>query len=181
MANTRAAQRYAKAILDLSKEKSVVAEVNSDMRLIAKTLEQNKELRDVLQSPVVQASVKQNILKAIFKEVNEVSSNAFKMLLQNNRINLLSFVIDRFIYLYDEANNIKVAKVTTVEPLTPEMEQSVLKKVKELTGSEVTLTNTIDASIIGGFVLRVGDLQYDASISGKLNALRKTFNNQAYA
>ncbi|MDQ7916573.1 ATP synthase F1 subunit delta [Mesonia sp. MT50] len=181
MANTRAAQRYAKAILDLSNEKSVVAEVNNDMRLIANTLEQNQELRDVLQSPVVQPSVKQSILKAIFKEVNEVSSNAFKVLLENNRINLLSLVVDRFIYLYDEANNIKVAKVTTVEPLTPEMEQSVLKKVKELTGSEVTLINKIDASIIGGFILRIGDLQYDASISGKLNSLRKTFNNQAYA
>lgn len=181
MANTRAAQRYAKAILDLSNEKSVVAQVNNDMRLIANTLKQNQELRNVLQSPVVKPSVKQSILKAIFKEVNQISSNLFNVLIENNRINILALVVDRFIYLYDEANNIKVANLTTVETLTPEMEQSVLNKLKELTGSEITLINKIDASIIGGLILRVGDIQYDASISGKLNTLRKTFNNQAYA
>jgi len=181
MANTRAAQRYAKAILDLSREKSMLAEVNNDMRLIANTLEQNKELRNVLQSPVVKPSVKQSILKEIFKEVNQISSKTFDVLLENNRINILSIVVDRFIYLYDELNNIKVTKVTTVEALTPEMEQRVLSKVKELTGSQVTLINKIDTSIIGGFILRVGDLQYDASVLGKLNTLRKKFNNQAYA
>lgn len=74
---------------------------------------------------------------------------------------------------YNRANNIKVAKVTTAEALTPEMEEKILAKVKALTGSKITIEKQIDADILGGFVLRIDDTQYDASVAGKLYKLRK--------
>jgi F-type H+-transporting ATPase subunit delta len=73
-----------------------------------------------------------------------------------------------------------VATVTTAETLTPEMEAKILSKVKSLTGSEVNLKNKIDQEILGGFILRIGDQQYDASIQGKLNDLKARFKNKAH-
>ena len=79
--------------------------------------------------------------------------------------------------LYNEAQGVKVAKVTTAVPLSAELETKVLAKVKEMTGSDnVTIENTIDESIIGGFILRVGDLQYNASIANKLEILKREFS-----
>ena len=180
MANTRAAQRYAKAILELAKEKAVWKEVNSDFRLLENTLKENKNLANILKSPVVKASDKQAILNQIFTNVDAITQNTFGVLIENGRIALIQDVVKQFIRLYDEDQNIKVAHVTTATALTPAMHTKLLDKVKQLTGSEATLTNAIDESILGGFILRVGDLQYDASVAGKLNSLKKKFNQNAY-
>jgi F-type H+-transporting ATPase subunit delta len=77
-------------------------------------------------------------------------------------------------------NKTEVATVTTAVPLTKELEAKVLAKVKELTGNDVSLENKIDENIIGGFILRVGDLQYNASIANKLNTLKREFTNNTY-
>jgi len=77
-------------------------------------------------------------------------------------------------------NGTQVATVTTAVPLTKDLETKVLEKVKEITGSDATLVNKIDESIIGGFILRVGDLQYNASIAHQLNSLKRDFSNDAY-
>ena len=70
-----------------------------------------------------------------------------------------------------------IAHVTTAVPLTADLEKKILAKVTELTGNKVSIENKIDESIIGGFVLRVGDLQYDASIANKLSSLKREFTN----
>ncbi|MGB1167603.1 MAG: F0F1 ATP synthase subunit delta, partial [Flavobacteriaceae bacterium] len=64
--------------------------------------------------------------------------------------------------------------VTTAISLTPELEKQILKKAKELSGKEALLENKIDSSIIGGYILKIGDIQYDASLSNQLKALKTT-------
>jgi len=180
MANKRAANRYAKALLDLAKEQNQAEAVFTDMGQIKATLSQSKDLRNVLKSPVIKPSAKYNVVKAIFAEANPITQNLFKILIENNRIDILETIVAAYIAHYNSLKNIKAATVTTAEPLTPEMEQKVLAKVKEVTGSEASLKNIIDQSILGGFILRVDDVQYDASVSGKLNTLRNKFKNNAY-
>jgi F-type H+-transporting ATPase subunit delta len=99
------------------------------------------------------------------------------MLVDNKRISMLNEVALKFIILNEKQKGKDVAYVTTAVPLTPELEKKVLQKVTEITGNTVTLENKIDESIIGGFVLRVGDLQYDASIANKLSNLKREFTN----
>jgi F-type H+-transporting ATPase subunit delta len=69
----------------------------------------------------------------------------------------------------------QIAKVTTAVPLTEALKTKVLAKVKELTKKDVEVINIIDESILGGFILRVGDIQYNASIANKLNNLKREF------
>ena len=86
-------------------------------------------------------------------------------------------VSKKYIELYNEAQGVKLAQVTTAVPLSNELEEKVLAKVKELTGSDkVTLERKIDESIIGGFILRIGDLQYNASISNSLAKIKREFS-----
>jgi F-type H+-transporting ATPase subunit delta len=91
-------------------------------------------------------------------------------------LNLLGVIATEYNTLYDRLKETQVAKVTTAVPLTDDLRSKVLAKVKELSGSkEVTLENIIDESILGGFILRVGDIQYNASVADKLNKLKREF------
>lgn len=180
MANKRAANRYAKALLELAQEQKQTNQVFADMEQIKATISQSKDLRNVLRSPVIKPSAKHNVVKAVFTEATPETQNLFKILIDNNRINILETIVACYIEHYNSLKNIKSATVTTAEALTPEMEQKVLAKVKEVTGSEASLKNIVDQSILGGFILRVDDVQYDASVSGKLNTLRNKFKNNAY-
>ncbi len=176
MAGTRAAIRYAKAILDLAKDQKSADAVNGDMKLMASTIADNKDLDNMLQSPVIRTAVKKSALSEIFSDSNAISKGLVDTLITNKRINLLGHVASEYNRLYDQWKETQVAMVTTAVPLTDELKSKVLAKVKELSGSkDVTLENVIDESILGGFILRVGDIQYNASVADKLNKLKREF------
>jgi F-type H+-transporting ATPase subunit delta len=175
MAGARAAIRYAKAVLSLAQDQKATEVVNNDMKLIAKTVSENIELGDVLNSPVVSPSIKKSALLEIFKGINPLTVNTIDTLITNKRIALLPEVAKQYSILFDTLNGTEVATVTTALPLTDALKVKVLAKAKALTGKEVAVENIIDESILGGFILRVGDLQYDASITNQLSKLKREF------
>ncbi|APA64359.1 ATP synthase F1 subunit delta [Maribacter sp. 1_2014MBL_MicDiv] len=177
MSESRAALRYAKAILDMAKENKALDAVEKDMRSIAVTISDSKELKDVLASPVVSGTSKKSALLEIFKGCNSITEGAITMLVDNKRIGMLNEVALKYIILNEQLKGKNVAYVTTAVPLNAAMEKKILKQVATITGDEVTIESKIDESIIGGFILRVGDLQYDASVSNKLNNLKREFSN----
>jgi len=175
--STRAAIRYAKAVLDQANHAKISEVVFGDMKSIQQTLAGSKELRVVLQSPVVKAEDKKQALLQIFEKNSDVTKGLIQILSSNKRINLLGSVARAYVDLYNNSKGVKVATVITAVAITPEIQATVLSKVKEMTGSEnVTIHNTIDDSIIGGFILRVGDLQYNASIANQLGNLKREFS-----
>ena len=175
MAGARAAIRYAKAVLELAKDQKSADAVNEDMKLMAKTIAESKDLSDMLQSPVVRSSIKKSVLLEVFKKSNKITGSLIDTLISNKRLSILGEVASKYNLLYDQLKGTEVAKVTTAVPLTDELKKKVLAKVKELTGKDVEVKNIIDESILGGFVLRVGDIQYNASIANKLNKLKREF------
>jgi len=175
--SSRAAIRYAKAVLDQANHANISEVVFGDMKSIQATLAGSKELRVVLQSPVVKAEDKKQALLQIFEKNSEVTKALIQILTSNKRINLLGGVARAYVDLYNDSKGVKTATVITAVTLTPEIEAKVLSKLKEMTGSEnITINNTIDESIIGGFILRVGDLQYNASIANQLGNLKREFS-----
>ncbi|MDC6391003.1 ATP synthase F1 subunit delta [Maribacter sp. PR1] len=177
MSNSRAALRYAKAILDLATDNKATEAVEKDMRSVVGTISGSKELRDMLSNPVISGSAKKNVLKEIFKGGHAISEGLMNMLVDNKRVSILNEVALKYIILNEDLKGKDVAYVTTAVPMNSSLENQVLKQVASITGNEVTLENKVDESIIGGFILRVGDLQYDASISNKLNNLKREFTN----
>ena len=173
---SRAAIRYAKAVLSLANDQNVTEAVNEDMVLISKTISENQELNDVLKNAVVKSSAKKSILTEVFKNLNSVSSGLFNVLIDNKRIDILDQVALKYTKIYDEFIGKEVATVTTAVPMTSDLELKVMAKVKELTSKSVELHNVIDESILGGFILRIGDKQYNASVANKLNKLKREFS-----
>lgn len=175
MAQTRTAIRYAKAVLDLAKDQKSAEVINTDMKSIANAVEVSTELKDMLLSAVIPAATKKSALLTVFKDLNTLSTNLIDTLIANRRINILGDVAQTFTSLFNESQGKQVAKVTSAVALTEDLQAKVLVKVKELTGKEAEIVNIVDASILGGFILRVGDIQYDASIANKLNKLKREF------
>jgi len=181
MKNARAAIRYAKAILNLAKDSKEETAVNEDMLFITTTISENEEFEVMLNSPIVKSSDKINVLNALFKEkVNTITLGLFHLLKDNKRIAMLASIAKQYAIIYDFDKHMQVAKVTTAVPLTAEIEKEILAKIVTLTGEEANLQNEVNPAILGGFILRVGDVQYDASISNYLNELKKEFDNSHY-
>ncbi len=179
--STRAALRYAKAILNLAQKDGSESAVYADMQLIEATIQGSNDLNVLLKSPIIKLSDKVSALEAIFADkINNYSLGLIKLLASKKRLNILETVASDYQIIFDHLKAIEVAKVTTAVPITPELEKKVLAKVKELTGKESNLTNEVNPDIIGGFILRVGDLQFDASIAKSLRELEKSFDDSHY-
>lgn len=177
MSRSKASIRYAKAVLQQASELKVANEVFGDMQSVYDTIEGSSELRSVLKSPVIKTNDKKEALLKIFVHQSDTTKRLIEVLIENKRIAQLSAVAASYIDLYNESMGVRVANVTTAVALSPALEEKVLAKVKTLTGSKsVTLKNEIDPSIIGGFILRIGDLQYNASIANQLGNIKREFS-----
>ena len=156
-------------------------EVNNAMLLIAQTISESDELAVVLNSPVIKATDKINALTAIFSDsIDQISLGVIGLLGENKRLPLLGLVAKQYSILFDHDKLIDVARVTTAVPLTAALKKKVLAKIKSLTGHEASVENEINPDIIGGFILRIGDIQYDASISNNFNELKRQFDNSHF-
>jgi F-type H+-transporting ATPase subunit delta len=174
---SRAAIRYAKAILETAVTNGKAEAVNQDMKMIFDTVNSNAELQAFLTSPVVNPSQKFDAISEIFSTVQLDTNGLFRLLKENKRFEILEGISQQYNAQHDVLNGIEVATVTTAFPITAELESKVLAKIKEFSSSKITLINTVDPSIIGGFILRIGDKQYNASVANSLQELKRELSN----
>jgi len=177
MASTRAAIRYAKAILEIADSKKSAAEVSVDMALIATTIAGNLELHSFIQNPLIKTDTKKDVVLEVFASVNAVTKSLFHLLLENKRFEILEAIASEYNNLFDIMNGVEVAKVTTAIPMDAVLEAKVLAKIATFSNKKITIENTVDPSIIGGFILRIGDKQYNASIANRLQVLKRELSN----
>ena len=177
MAGTRAAIRYAKAILEIAESKGVATDVSEDMNLIASTIKSNQELSTFIVNPTVKVEVKESALLEIFATANAVTKSLFHLLFVNKRFEILGAIAQEYKALFDIMNNVEVAKVTTAFPMDAALEAKVLAKIATFSSKKVTIENVVDPSIIGGFILRIGDQQYNASVANRLQVLKRELSN----
>ena len=174
---SRAAIRYAKAILEFATEAGKAEAVNADMKQIATTIARNEELKSFLSNPTLKIEVKKSSLEAIFSTVQVETKKLFQLLSDNKRFEILHQIAVQYNTLFDEKNGVQVAQVTTAIAITPELEKQVLGKIATFSNKKITIENTINPEIIGGFILRIGDMQYNASVANKLQELKREFSN----
>ena len=178
MKETRASIRYAKATLAFAEEANSSQSVNDDIKSLMSLMKENLELSEVLENPMLGADRKEALMNAILPESSEETKKLFSLLAENNRMELLLQTCDNFTQLYAaQRGEVKVI-VTTATPLTLDLENQVLQKVKKLTDKKVILENKIDSSIIGGYILKIDDKEFDASISSQLKAIKTTLTKK---
>ena len=174
---SRAAIRYAKAILETAVSSGKANQVNDDMKSIIITVASSTDLKEFLSSPIITSDVKMNALSEVFSSVQAETKSLFRLLQENKRFEILVAIATQFNAQFDEMNGVEVAKVTTAFPITAELEAKILAKAATISTKKLTIQNTVDPSIIGGFILRIGDKQYNASVSNRLQELKREFSN----
>ena len=177
MSNTRAAIRYAKAILDLASSKNIASDVANDMTTIATTINSNSELSTFIQNPTISVEVKEKALLEVFAASTSVTKGLFHLLFENKRFEILGEIASEYNNFFDELNGVQIAQVTTAIAMDADLEAKVLAKIATFSNKKITIQNTIDPTIIGGFILRIGDMQYNASVANKLQELKRELAN----
>ena len=174
---SRAAIRYAKAILETAVSTGKANQVNDDMKSIIVAVNSSADLKDFLASPIITSEVKMNVLSEVFGSVQADTKSLFRLLQENKRFEILEAIATQFNAQFDEMNGVEVAKVTTAFPITADLEAKILAKATAMSTKKITIQNTVDPSIIGGFILRIGDKQYNASVLNRLQELKREFSN----
>ncbi len=173
MSESTVALRYAKSLIDLAQEQKVLEAVYQDMVFFTKVADENRGLMLALKSPVVRHDKKLAILEGVFKKnVHPVSYTIFNIITQKNREAIMNSIATEFVKLYDERKGIVKAHITSSMPLTADLRKQFIKIVADATGNTVELEEKVDEKLIGGYILRVGDRQVDASIRKQLNDLK---------
>ena len=173
MKSERAALRYAKALLDFSIESHKEEKVYFEMQNIFSVMQSVTDLDNALNNPVLPTKKKRQIMNEVFNKSNKITKRLFELLSQNKREGILGIIAKKYITLFDQNMGKVTAMVTTAVPLTNSLKKKVLHKAAELSRLKIELKNIIDPSIKGGFILRVGDLQYNASVSERMQILNR--------
>jgi F-type H+-transporting ATPase subunit delta len=181
MIESKVAVRYAKSVLGLAQEQSVLDAVSKDMLLVYKTIEASHDLKTMLNNPTIIADKKLAVLKLIFADkVNKLTISFLDIITRKRRESYLFDITYQFNELYKQFKGITTAVVTSAIKLDDKLRAEVISKVKQSANGEVELIEKVDATLIGGFVLRVGDRQYDTSVSRSLRRLTRDFSDNSY-
>ncbi|MNV55971.1 ATP synthase subunit delta [compost metagenome] len=177
MLENKAASRYAKSLIDLSNEQNALEEIKNDMVLLDQVIDQNPELEAILKNPIVPLDKKSGILENVFgAKVNAVTKAFLKLVVNKGRSEILFGTAKAFIQQYNAIKGIVTAEVTSATELTEANRAEIVAIVKKEVGAnEVVIKEKVNDKLIGGFILKVGDKQFDASIASGLNKLKKEF------
>ena len=182
MAGFRAANRYAKGLMQFALEANQTDLVYAEMNEVVKIIKGSDDLRVFLNSPILDAKTKEATLSQIFAGFSKTSQTFISLVVRQGRENILSKIAEQYITIYDIMNNVVTAEITSAVELDQPTIDKIVAKAKEGldTNAQVKVINKIDASLIGGFVLKVGNTQIDSSIKTKLASLKKEFLNNDY-
>ncbi len=168
--------RYATALLDFAKETNAVEKVYGEAKLLTLMFSKMGELRLVLENPVIpMAEKRQLILNAAGGEPSKVFRDFTELLLQNKRENQVQNIMLKFIDLYREQKNIRHGKLTTAIAVDEVTEKKLIQLVTNEVGGTLELEKVVEPDILGGFVLEVDDVRWDASLSGQLRQIKNEY------
>lgn len=151
------------------------------MNLFINVCAKNVQLQAVLKNPIISLDKKISILKDLFSgKVNPVTIAFFNIMVNKGRAGVLYATAKEVINQYNVHKGIIKALVESATELSADAEKQIIATVEKSTGKKVILEKRVDPGLIGGFVLTVGDKQFDASILRNLNSLRKEFSSNQY-
>lgn len=181
MSDIRVAARYAKSLIDLANERGVLDEIKSDMVLFVKVVEENPSFQLLLKNPIINHAKKLAVLKGIFQgKVDQMTFSFFEIITRKNREALLLDVAKQFIVQFNALKGISMATVTTAIPLDADLRARIKAIVLEKTGNQSEIKEKVDPSIIGGYILQIGDRRIDDSVRSRLNSLKMKFSDNPY-
>lgn len=176
MAETKISTRYAASFLSIAIEKKILEKAVSDMHLMVTAFESSRELRRAIDSPVIKPELKESVLREIFSgKVDSETMKFISFVAGKRRESYLLPIAKRFLELRDEHLGIVQASVVSAFELSGEQKDQLKNRFESSIGKSVILTYQVDNKLLGGFVARIGDTIFDASVKHQLNLLKKHF------
>lgn len=173
MKSSKSAIRYAQALLDLAIEQNKVDAVAADMKYLATVCDENRDLETMLQSPIVKADKKVAILNAIFDQFDVLTNSFVELIAKNSREAFLPQIASAFEGILKAHQGIVPVTLISAQKLDDKVKNEIVSKVQAVTPGKVELTEQIDTDLIGGFIVRMGDNQIDASVASQINKLKQ--------
>ena len=174
--STGIAERYATAVFDIAKEGKALKALEADVAALEGVIAESADFRTLLTSPLYGREEQEAAITVVAKKMklSATISNVLALLASKRRL----FVLPQLATvlrarLADERGEV-VAEVTSAKALTKTQSTALAKTLKEKVGKAVTIQETVDESIIGGLIVKVGSKMIDTSIKSKLNALQNT-------
>ncbi len=178
MKGTIVASRYAKSLLELSLERNTLDKINDDMVQLSEICTSSKEFKSLLDNPIINTEKKIEIFEALFKgKMDELSMSFINLIAKNSRENILPTIAESFTELYKTHNNILDVILVSAAPLEEDVKTKIIDKVKAKFDGTISLIEKIDASLIGGFIVKIGDKQLDQSVASQLTNLKNILLN----
>jgi F-type H+-transporting ATPase subunit delta len=167
------AAEYAEALFNLASERGIRDELGEELRAVGSCIRDNDDIGVFFASPGTPRDEKLKVIDvAIAPHANAVTVGFLKLLVHKGREAFLARILDAFGDLVDKAEGRSEVDVTSAEPIAEETLAALTADLTRLTEKEVRVNAAVDASLIGGMTVRVGDRLLDASLSSRLRRLR---------
>src|SRR5687767_7283828 len=182
MLSPRLAGRYAKSLIDISKEQGQLETVYEDMLTLQSINKNSRDFVTLLRSPVVTADKKNKVITAVTQgKISLLTATFIKLLVSKGREAVLPEIIVAFIEQYKKMKNIYPVKLVTAAPISEALKNTFIKKIRETSNmQDIELQTVVDEKLIGGFTLQAGDKLIDASIAYDLRQISKQFENNDF-
>jgi F-type H+-transporting ATPase subunit delta len=167
------ARVYAEALFGVAKKAGKLDEIRDELAEFTRALEENRDLAVFFFSPYFSSAEKREGIERTVSGASPEFVNFLELLVEKHRMPVIFRVRRRFEDLWAEENKLLDVTVTSAVELDPEIAERVGKEIEKQTGRTVELTSEVDEGILGGLVLRVGDMVLDASVRNRLERLRK--------
>lgn len=164
---------YSRALFEVAKEHGVLDRVHDELGEFAEALEQDPNLRLFFYSPYFSSDEKRDGVKRVVTEADERLVNFLELLAERHRMPVLPRIRRAFDALWATENRLLPVTVTSAVDLDEGLVQDIGKRIEEQTNRRVELSSKVDPDLLGGLVVRVGNMVLDASVRNRLEQLRK--------
>lgn len=173
MKSSKASIRYAQALLELALENSKLDAISRDMSYLAEVDRDHRDFQLLLTSPIVKAEKKIAVFNELFGEFDELSRSFIALITKNGREGLLPQIAAAFDGLVKQTKGIVPITIVSAIKLDAGVKKQIMDKIQSTVKGELEVTEEIDPALIGGFIVKMGDTQIDASVASKLTQLKQ--------
>lgn len=177
--DTVAAKRYASALFKIAESQKAVDRIGEELEMIA-VITADAKLRKFLNHPNIDISVKLDVLASGIKgQVTDAVFNMVKLLLERRRQGMFKALAESYTRIAGLATGQAQAVVYAPTDLGDTVLEQISQRFGEITGKRITVNQVLDSTLLGGIRVQIGDTLYDASLSGKLNRLHRSLQQEA--
>ena len=174
-------RRYAKALLDFAVETNLLDQVYEDVLKIRGIIGASPEFKSVLKSPVIMPKQKEGVISKVFEgKINESTMNFLKVVIRRGREGVLEETMFSFVEQYREVKGIREATVISAVPLSEAQVNEIRDRLVKRTNLKIEMVQKVDPSVLGGVKVKMGDLQFDATVSKQLESLKRSLEENIF-